>query len=298
MEYRRIAVLGLLVFAAYARAEAPPAKLVALVGKVEVQRGAAPWEPAAKDMALAEGDHIHTGWKGHATVGFPDGSVVELQPMSLAAIEKTAFTEGGVSRGRILLRLGEVQAQIQKLPGSRGDFQVRTPTTTASVRGTHIQRISYDVGSGTQIRMGDEGLMAVLTPHGRVFVHALQNTGVAVPGDAPPTPARWELLALSTDLLPPGSTAGERTDVLELGVPKPGVDSGSLAVARYTRPPDAETVTPRPQPAPPPAAPINPPVIIPTQPPGSVDITPVKGTNPNLPPGVSTGIGRTITIGR
>lgn len=281
-----LAALGLFAWS-IVQADPPTAQVVDAKGKVEVQRGGQAFEPLAAGATVAEGDRVHTGWKATATIGFPDGSVVEIQPMSLIAIEKVNFT-GGTSRSRVLLRSGEVKAQIHKMVGAAGDFQVKTPTTTASVRGTHIQRISYDPGAGTQIRMGDEGLLAVLTRVGRSYLPANENTGVRVPGDQPFTPGQWRWIALSTDVSPAGSTGDERTGVRELGVPKTRVDGGSLAASDFGHRPDAFTVQPPPQTAEP--VPTPQPVIVPPAPPVTIITPPTTkpGTPPSPPPG--TGI--------
>lgn len=255
MHSRTLRILAVLVMGACAWSSAWAAEytvvLAELKGKVEVQRGTAAWEPAVAGSRLAEGDTIHTGFKARAALGFPDGSLVEVQSMTLLALDKINVS-GLSTRSRLLLKTGEVKAQVDRLPGARGDFQVKTPTTTASVRGTEINRISYDEGSGTQIRMGGHGLLAVLTPQGRTFLQANRASAVRQMGSTPMTPQAWARIGLLIEALPQGSTDTERQDVRELGVPKvaPGVDGGSSLTNRVGQQPDAVTVFVPPTPVP------------------------------------------------
>ena len=128
-------------------------KVSGLTRKVELKRGGAGWEPLRESDTLQPGDQVHTGWRSSVTITLPDGSKVVLPPMSLIAIDR--IDSNGT---QIILRLGEVKAQIHKLGGSSGDFVVKTPTTTASIRGTTFS-VRYD-GSSTVVGV-TEGTVAV-----------------------------------------------------------------------------------------------------------------------------------------
>lgn len=238
--------------------------------KVEVQINEGNWQPATAGLKLSEGDKIHTGFKATCMLGFPDQSVVEVQPMSMIQLDRINVA-GVQTRARLLLKTGEVKAQVNRSMGARGDFQVKTPTTTASVRGTEINRISYDQSAGTQIRMGGHGLLALLSPQGRVFLAANRASGVREQGNSPMTPGQFARAQQAVDLLPQGTTAAERADARDIGVPRGGVsaDSGSAFANRLGTQPDARTVvvperTPPPQvvetpliPTPLPSPPVN-----------------------------------------
>jgi hypothetical protein len=122
----------------------PEVTISGLSRKVEIQRGGATWEQANNGYKIKAGDKIHTGWKAGATMTFPDGSTVVVPPMSLILIEAVELEANGqVKRIAIFLQLGEVRVQVHRVAGAAGDFQVKTPTTTASVRGT-IFSVLYD----------------------------------------------------------------------------------------------------------------------------------------------------------
>ena len=108
----------------------PAVKITGLSRKVEVQRNEGAWEPADASMTLKEGDRIHTGWKAGVTLTFPDGSTAVLKPMSMVVIEKNKSGPDGTTVW-LVLRLGEVAAQIKRVRGNPADFQVKTPTSVA-----------------------------------------------------------------------------------------------------------------------------------------------------------------------
>lgn len=95
------------------------------------------WAPAADGLKLKPGDRIHTGWKSSVVVNV-GGHSVALEPMTLLEIQQI-----GANGEVTFLKLGEVKAQVHRITGSRADFKVKTPTTTASIRGT-VFSVLYD----------------------------------------------------------------------------------------------------------------------------------------------------------
>jgi hypothetical protein len=138
----------------------PPEPLVTVTNvsgkKIEVQRGGGAFEALAEGDTVKVGDRVHTGWKAHVTLTFRDGSTLEIEPMSLVAIEKVEYDGIGHLHGRVLLSSGEVKAQIHKLVGAAGDFEVKSPTDTSSVRGT-IFSVLYD-GSITIVSVSKDSV--------------------------------------------------------------------------------------------------------------------------------------------
>jgi hypothetical protein len=121
----------------------PEVTISGLSRKVEVQQNETTWFPASDSVKLKEGDKIHTGWKAGAKLTFPDGSTIVLKPMSLLLIQSLKSGPDGKLTVRVWLPLGEVSATVNRSRGSAADFEVKTPTTTASVRGT-IFSVLYD----------------------------------------------------------------------------------------------------------------------------------------------------------
>ncbi len=152
--------------------------------KVEVQRNESGWEPAAAGMQLADGDRIHTGFKAGVTLNFPDGSRLHVGPMTILHLTDIAVgPEGGV-QARLLLKTGEVKLQVNRSTGARGDFQVKTPTTTASVRGTKFS-VAYD-GTATTIAVTESSVAVTANNGATVVVVAGQETRSTARSVAPP----------------------------------------------------------------------------------------------------------------
>jgi hypothetical protein len=110
-------------------------------------------------------------------------------------------------RSRLLLHAGEVRATVQRLPGAFGDFEVKTPTTTASVRGT-VFTVLFDVVAAVSVVTVKQGTVAVAPLSGTpVDVTAglevvSTQTEVSVPvkpgraGTPPGAPSRAKAIAL------------------------------------------------------------------------------------------------------
>jgi hypothetical protein len=106
--------------------------------KVEVQLGGGGWAPAADGLKLKPGDRIHTGWKSRVVVTI-GGHSVALEPMTLFEIQQI-----GANGDITFLKLGEVKGSTANRSRGVGvRFNMNTPTTTASVRGT-VFSVLYD----------------------------------------------------------------------------------------------------------------------------------------------------------
>jgi hypothetical protein len=119
------------------------------------------WCPVEKDTVLKQGDEISCDPDGSVTLQFADNSTVVVRNTTQLKIA-TFFTEGGVVRTEILLKMGEVAAKVNKSEATKSDFVIKEPTATASTRGTAF-RVFYDPGSGRGLFSVTEGTLAVRT---------------------------------------------------------------------------------------------------------------------------------------
>lgn len=231
---RILAALALTINAA--RAEDLTAVVTRIEKRVEVQKGGAAWEPAVPKMRLAVGDKIHTGFRATATVRFADGSVIDIKPMSMVMLQKLEDANGKV-KNRVWLKVGELSAKVERPLGTPADFQVKTPTTTASVRGTRIRSIATHPGIGTVVRMGTEGRMQVAGRTGRVHVDAEDETVQRDSEATPLTPEEMQRREGAADIQPAGTLREEQDDILDTGVPKtnPLAGGGSGLASDLTR---------------------------------------------------------------
>jgi hypothetical protein len=124
----------LALIAGFAIMLAPPSAATAILyiesGTVEVDQGKG-WQSATNEMKLNVGDSIKTG-NGEATLILLEGEVMQLEP-------NTEITLDLVSKKKISLtqKSGETWNKVTKISGVR-EYQVTTPTTVATVRGTEF----------------------------------------------------------------------------------------------------------------------------------------------------------------
>ena len=66
-------------------------------------------------------------------------------------------------RTEILLKMGEIAAQVNTSEATKSDFRIKNPTGTTSVRGTKFS-VSYDPGSRTSLVSVTEGRSSSTRP--------------------------------------------------------------------------------------------------------------------------------------
>jgi hypothetical protein len=118
------------------------------------------WVPLCKDGVLQQGDEISCDPDGAVTLQFADNSTVVVKNTTQLKIA-SFFTEGGVVKTEILLKMGEVAAKVHKSEATKSDFRLKTGGQHAgSVRGTDFTTF-YDPGSKTSLWTVREGVVAV-----------------------------------------------------------------------------------------------------------------------------------------
>jgi hypothetical protein len=120
-------------------------------GVVEVKGpGEDRWVPAAAGQRLEREAVISTGFRSGALIGIGETTLV-VRPVTRLSIEELREREGN-EQIQVYLRTGRVRAEVRPPAGMRTDFTVRSPSITASVRGTVFE---FD---GMQVRV-EEGLV-------------------------------------------------------------------------------------------------------------------------------------------
>jgi hypothetical protein len=117
-------------------------------GRVEVMQPGGAWAAAAPGMRLALGATVSTSFQSEATLAL-GSSVVQVKPLTRMRIDQLAQQEGTVST-ELYLRVGRVRAEVKGAEGLRQDFKVRSPISTAAVRGTTFENdgVNTDVEDG------------------------------------------------------------------------------------------------------------------------------------------------------
>jgi hypothetical protein len=113
---------------------AQTAKVLKLSGKVEVMRPKGAWVTAAVGDEFPLGTTVSTGFKSQAvlTVGPSQLTVLALTRLT---VQELLQTDTGVTT-TLNLETGKVRAEVKSAPGQTADFKLRSPVSTAAVRGT------------------------------------------------------------------------------------------------------------------------------------------------------------------
>ena len=114
-----------------------------VTGKVEVQAPEGIWTRAAVGMSISRGTTISTGFGSRALLDLGN-SVLNVQPLTRLRLEELIEKEGTVQTD-MFLRVGKVSAEVKSVAGLKQDFKLRSPVSTAAVRGTGFGYDGFDV---------------------------------------------------------------------------------------------------------------------------------------------------------
>ena len=152
---------------------------------VQFHKGGTPadaWLPVEVNTVLKQGDEITCDPDGVVVLAFADNSTTVVSNTTQLSIA-SYFTEGGVVRTEILLKMGEVAAQVNKSEATKSDFRIKEPTATDSVRGA---------GDGGRLGSGPPAVSATAgTSFTTFYAPGSQTTLVsATSGTVTVTPSR------------------------------------------------------------------------------------------------------------
>ena len=112
-------------------------------GKVEVQAPGGRWTSASVGMTISRGTTISTGFGSRALLDLGN-AVLDVQPLTRLRLEELIQREGTVQTD-LFLRVGKVKAEVKSVSGLQQDFKLRSPVSTAAVRGTQFDYSGYDI---------------------------------------------------------------------------------------------------------------------------------------------------------
>lgn len=172
-------------------ANAANAATVAVIrGDVDSMRAGGSFAPALDGQVVGGGDVVRANTQGLAVLTFFEGSTLTVEPGSQVTVTSLSRVGADGINVSIEQTIGRTWASVQKLaPGSQ--FQIKTPTSTAAVRGTAFETIVAVVnGVLTTTVKGNEGEVLV-TANAGGSVAVTPGTQVDIPqnGPAPNAPA-------------------------------------------------------------------------------------------------------------
>lgn len=161
--------------------------------------GATDFAPALDGDLYRTGDVVRSSKDGRAVLTFFDGSSLTVDPGSVVKVTTLERLEGGGIQVVIEQTLGRTWASVEKLKTPDSKFEVKTPTSTASVRGTAFETVVTQNADGTTTvtYKADEGQLVVTASAGgqttvtaNTQVTIAQNqTAPASSTPIPPSPA-------------------------------------------------------------------------------------------------------------
>ena len=110
-------------------------------GKVEVKAPGGNWQTAEAGMEVSSGTTVSTGFNSKALISIGE-SVLEVKALTRMALEELIEREGTVDT-KLHLKVGKVKAEVKSTRGMRNNFRLRSPVSTAAVRGTNFEYDGY-----------------------------------------------------------------------------------------------------------------------------------------------------------
>jgi hypothetical protein len=164
-------------------------------GTVEIKRpSSADWEPAARGQNISRDTAISTGFKSTAVVMIGN-STLTVRPLTRLTLAEISSMQND-EKVEMRLNAGRVRADVNAPKGGKTNFTVRSPTATASVRGTVFQfdGVNLTVNEGTvEFRGAESGGSVLVDAHRTSFTdtesgRAAQPQEVAIEDIKPSQP--------------------------------------------------------------------------------------------------------------
>jgi hypothetical protein len=141
---KKIAILlAMLLLAASLAGAQNQAVVKSFTGKVEILTAKQAWAPVRVGLNLGLGTTISTGFNSTAVLEL-GSSVLQVKPLSRLRIDELVAREGTV-KTELFLQVGKVRAEVKTAAGLTQDFKVKSPVSTAAVRGTEFEYDGYEL---------------------------------------------------------------------------------------------------------------------------------------------------------
>ena len=191
--------------------------------------GAGDFLPALDGDLYKTGDVVQSSVNGRAVLTFFDGSTLTVDPGSIVRVTTLNRLANGGIQLVIEQTLGRSWASVAKLKTPDSKFEVKTPTSTAAVRGTSFETkverrpdgsiaVTYTADDGQLLVTADAGGQATVTPNTQLEV----DQGQQAPQNATPLPPQPTIRVTSSNgigfalISPTGATCGSTGNKAEI----------------------------------------------------------------------------------
>ena len=104
-------------------------------GKVEIQeQGSSAWKSVTQGQKISKGAIISTGFNSNTVLSLGNSEIF-VKPLTRISVNEL-MQQGSIVKTDLNLKLGKVTADVKTTEGLKNDFTLRTPVSTAAVRGT------------------------------------------------------------------------------------------------------------------------------------------------------------------
>ena len=229
-----------------------------LAGDVSVRHVGADFAAAIDGDVLHEGDTIRTGADGRAVLTYFEGSSVTIEPTSELTIDAVSTASDGGTVVLMTQTFGRTWHVVTKLITGGSRYEVRTPASTASVRGTEFEvdadndATTVNTTEGTVVQQVADALRPTDVSEVRVPAGTTQTqrrNSAPAPTRAAPNPSRKvtvQVAATNTLVVDPLGRANGITTDGKLVVQTPGAQvrrDGDTIVVTLPNLPDGRLAT-------------------------------------------------------
>ena len=178
-------------------AAALTATITEVAGKVECKLPGKDWVAAKTGTVLPAGSLISTGFKSTAILK-TESATLTVKPVTRLSLEELVKSEG-TTKTQMFLMAGRVRAEVTPKDGEKAEFKIKSPTATASVRGTGFEFDGQNlfVDHGTVQLEAESGIGIPQSVSGGQF-STISQTGTVTPPIAVATTSISAALSTNT----------------------------------------------------------------------------------------------------
>lgn len=208
-------------------------------GKVEINRNGE-WLPLEVGDVVHQKEIISTGFQSEAKLKY-NGNYMALAALTRASIDEMSST-GDTEKVSVALTTGAMRSKVTHPEGTRVNYQVKTPVSVASVRGTDFEAFA----NGKHFCY--EGIVAVTAAKNVIPILSAQVVEEEIPAeeyDEDELPGEYKSLEKSeTESSDSDSssitgtvviTANQRTEFNTSGNPEKPIDNASKTITSASR---------------------------------------------------------------
>ena len=173
------------------------ATITEVAGKVECKLPGKEWQSAKTGDVLPAGSLISTGFKSTAILN-TEAATLTVKPVTRLSLEELVKSEG-TTKTQMFLMAGRVRAEVTPKDGEKAEFKIKSPTATASVRGTGFEFDGQNlfVDHGTVQLEAESGIGIPQSVSGCQF-STISQTGTVTPPIAVATTSISAALSTNT----------------------------------------------------------------------------------------------------